>query len=383
MKYNIILFITAIVLTFIYTGCEQEDTITPTPIPPILKEISFPSESSIMPGKITTITGKGFSGKDKLSLIGDQTYVVEITSVNDFDISFIVPKEAGGQYTVIVERDGQTTTLEEKLKIPLIVVLEDVVLPSAVITQETLVEIVGKGFEQGDKIKLSASFYPEGYEFEISTNITNNGITFTLPQGAFGVNSLVVTRGNKMTNLGTIIIETNVGDELGGGVVFWVDNSKSHGLICNKSHITESAVNYGPALPEVGTLADIGSGKENSEKLKKQISDWRQSGDGEWLTKKTVVELCDEHTVTVNEVVYNDWFLPSEGELSELFLAKNIVAEKGAIFKSDNYWTSTEVVGNGWAWAQLYVNFYEPENLVTGVADRVNWLIGVIPIREF
>ena len=115
----------------------------------------------------------------------------------------------------------------------------------------------------------------------------------------------------------------------------------------------------------------------------KQIADWRTSGEGEWLTTKTVVELCDEHTITVEGLTYDDWFLPSEAELSELFLARSIVAEKGAIFKSDNYWTSTEVVGGAWAWAQRYVNFWEPVNLVTGVAGRGTWLIGVIPIRTF
>jgi hypothetical protein len=57
--------------------------------------------------------------------------------------------------------------------------------------------------------------------------------------------------------------------------------------------------------------------------------------------------LADEYTMTVNGVVYGDWFLPSKGELNQMYVNKTAIGG----FASGYYWSSSEYVA-GDAWGQ-------------------------------
>jgi Collagen triple helix repeat (20 copies) len=59
--------------------------------------------------------------------------------------------------------------------------------------------------------------------------------------------------------------------------------------------------------------------------------------------------LADAYTVTVNGVVYGDWFLPSKGELNQMYVNETAVGG----FASGSYWSSSEGDANG-AWLQLF-----------------------------
>jgi hypothetical protein len=48
--------------------------------------------------------------------------------------------------------------------------------------------------------------------------------------------------------------------------------------------------------------------------------------------------LADAYTVTVNGVVYGDWFLPSKGELNQMYVNKTAIG-----FASGVYWSSSEL----------------------------------------
>ena len=48
--------------------------------------------------------------------------------------------------------------------------------------------------------------------------------------------------------------------------------------------------------------------------------------------------LADAYTVTVNGVVYGDWFLPSKGELNQMYVNKNVIGGLRAVA----YWSSSE-----------------------------------------
>ena len=61
--------------------------------------------------------------------------------------------------------------------------------------------------------------------------------------------------------------------------------------------------------------------------------------------------LADAYTATVNGVVYGDWFLPSKGELNQMYV--NRIAIGG--FSTGLYWSSSET-GEGGAWAQRFDN---------------------------
>lgn len=389
MKNKLNFFWMAFLLAAIFASCEENFIIEGSGIvqAPILRDIVLPDANNSNPGTEVVIQGKGFADGDKVYLKNDSGLIeVIVKAVAEGSLTFEMPENAGGEYSVEVERANLKTQLPGTFFVPYLLVLKDVVLPSGNFERGAQVTIEAEGFVEGDSIYLLNDDYPSSTIFKVKGTVTENALRFTVPEGTYGENTVVAVRwenGNaRKGSLGIVGVKSNVGDVIGGGVVYYMMD-EVHGFICNNSNITAAAVAYGPSCVPIGTTAELGDGKENSEKLLEQITNWRSTGEGEWLTAKTVVELCDEYTVTVDGLVYDDWYLPSENELSELFKVRELVGENGATFKNDNYWTSTEVVGDGWAWAQRFVNFYEPVNLVTGNANRIVWKIGVIPIRTF
>lgn len=379
------LFITG--LAFLAFGCDDDDKHVAEPIPPIFKEVKMPSEMSIIPGQATQIIGLGFSREDKIFLTNTEgTKEVEVLEATDNYIKFIVPIDAGGEYFVTIERSEKQTTLNSKLKVPFIVPLTDIELPSAAISQEGEVYIVAKGFQTGDVVKLTATFYPDGTQYSIPVTLTSEGAKFNLPKGTYGINTIVIERGNRKSNLGTITVATNVGDEVGGGIVFWVDTNKAHGYIASKTNVGTPTEQFGPEVDPinaVGTSQAMGSGKSNTKKIATKMAQLRSINDWpEWRTVKIAAELCEDFSVTDNNLTYTDWFLPSREELIELFKVKSVLANKGYAIPANNYWSSSEADGNT-GWAAYYVNFYEATNIVSEFVSKSGWKIGVRPVRSY
>lgn len=388
MKKNV--FIKLLTISFVLLiqySCDDTTTEEAIPISPILKEIQMPNDTEIVPGQTTKILGLGFSREDKLFLVGeDKTTEVEIVDANDNYIAFVVPIDAGGEYAVIVERSGKQTTLDSKLIVPFIVPLTNVKLPEGSIVREGEVFIEGDGFQEGDIAQLTASFYPSDTYYNQPLTLIEGGVKFDLPEQAFGLNNVVIIRNIRKSNLGTILIETNVGDEIGGGIAFWVNTNKSHGLIACKTNVGTSTEQFGPEVAPadaVGTSSTLGSGLSNTEKIVSKMTQLRTvHGWPEWQNVKIAAELCADLSISENDLTYTDWYLPSREELIELFKVKNILATKGYAIPPNNYWTSSEVEGNE-GWAAYYVNFYEETNIVSGPASKSGWKIGVRPIRSY
>jgi hypothetical protein len=81
--------------------------------------------------------------------------------------------------------------------------------------------------------------------------------------------------------------------------------------------------------------------------------------------------LADAYTATVNGVVYGDWFLPSKGELNQMYVNKSAIGG----FSTDFYWSSTEYDADD-AWSQ---GFY------AGLSSAYSKLLTerVRPVRAF
>ena len=64
--------------------------------------------------------------------------------------------------------------------------------------------------------------------------------------------------------------------------------------------------------------------------------------------------LADAYTATVSGVVYGDWFLPSKGELNQMYVYRDTIGG----FASDGYWSSSEYAADS-AWTQYFLNGYQ------------------------
>jgi hypothetical protein len=82
--------------------------------------------------------------------------------------------------------------------------------------------------------------------------------------------------------------------------------------------------------------------------------------------------LADAYTATVNGVVYGDWFLPSKGELNQMYVNKNVI---GGLRSAPSYWSSSEY-GAVTLWAQ---NFNSGEQFWS----YKEYSGGVRPVRAF
>ncbi|RLD63470.1 MAG: hypothetical protein DRJ01_03715 [Bacteroidetes bacterium] len=143
-----------------------------------------------------------------------------------------------------------------------------------------------------------------------------------------------------------------VGDFAQGGIVFWVDETGEHGLVCAKSNqdggsgvrwyagtngVTR-ATGDGPFSGELNTLIIISS----------QVS----IGDN---GEDYAAQICNDLQITEGGKTYGDWYLPSKEELNLMYQNKTIIdatatANGGsAFFCPHGLWSSTEDTNNN-AW---------------------------------
>jgi hypothetical protein len=112
-------------------------------------------------------------------------------------------------------------------------------------------------------------------------------------------------------------------------------NAKTqHGLIAPPTD-QSTGVEWSIFSVEIGgTLATLGSGNANTEKIVKN------QGEKERIY---AAKLCSDLSLGG----YNDWYLPSKDELHKLFESKDLI---GA-FALERYWSSTEETTNT-AWRE-------------------------------
>jgi hypothetical protein len=143
--------------------------------------------------------------------------------------------------------------------------------------------------------------------------------------------------------------ERYVGELYSGGVVIWIDQTGSHGLICSMIDLSTSQTWSNVGSTEIGLTAQSDwDGLSNSNAI---------VGQSEHST--SAAKLClDYSNVDYGTGIYSDWYLPSRSELNHLF--NNIYQVQKAIDSDGNiatttivkayYWTSSES-GSSNAWS--------------------------------
>jgi hypothetical protein len=137
-----------------------------------------------------------------------------------------------------------------------------------------------------------------------------------------------------------------VGELWGGGVVFWVDNTDQHGLICSLTDISTSYTFSNITSALIGITAQ---------------SSWNGQGNSSAIITQTghtssAAKLCDDYTnANYGTGIYSDWYLPTTDQLSLLYQAKYQVnktidndgnSATTSIVKTF-YWSSCELTDSG------------------------------------
>lgn len=135
-----------------------------------------------------------------------------------------------------------------------------------------------------------------------------------------------------------------IGESYGGGIVFYVYDEGHHGLIAPTVNQAQGMRWYAGTNTNTMAMADgVGAGKANTAII---IAN-QGYGDGATYAAR----ICNEYSVTVGDVTYGDWYLPSKFELNLLYLQKSVVGD----FASDHCCSSTEANSTDvWIQAFLY-----------------------------
>jgi hypothetical protein len=143
-----------------------------------------------------------------------------------------------------------------------------------------------------------------------------------------------------------IVLE--IGDFYEGGIIFWLDDSNKHGLICNVTDIGAGVAGAG------WDCAGFSGGDLIVYELFYNINyDITSIGTGEHNTNVIVSQLYSSPCNSTPQngaanLCYNmGWFLPSKDELKEMYINRDLInstalSNGGMAFGSTWYWSSTE-----------------------------------------
>ena len=140
----------------------------------------------------------------------------------------------------------------------------------------------------------------------------------------------------------------SIGDTAQGGIIFYLDPSGCHGLVCALTDQSAGIRWYAGSYGNTQAKGDgIYAGKTNTSII---IASQVAIGDD---GSTYAARMCNELQITVGGVTYGDWYLPSKFELNEMYLNLHQLGLGGfAIYK---YWSSTENDTSN-AWRQNFPN---------------------------
>ncbi|MEP6466891.1 MAG: DUF1566 domain-containing protein [Parafilimonas sp.] len=132
-----------------------------------------------------------------------------------------------------------------------------------------------------------------------------------------------------------------IGEHYGGGIIFYLNQSGTHGIIAAPDDLEEPA-SWSKKDTLNGTFsAKLGAGFTNTNSIYKTQGNPENEPD-EYAALKCV-ELIQNG--------YNDWYLPSKDELNKMYLHKDVIGG----FSTFSYWSSTEQ-NSSKAWFQNFTN---------------------------
>lgn len=152
---------------------------------------------------------------------------------------------------------------------------------------------------------------------------------------------------------GTLAVRVyKTGDFAQGGIVFWVDETGQHGLVCAKN-------DQGSLIPwQAGTFGNTQAkgdgplaGETNTPIIVGALVSIGDNG------SNYAARMCNELKIVEDGKTYGDWYLPAKEELNLLYLNRLVIdataqANGGGVFKTASgaaYWSSTEVSStNAW-----------------------------------
>ena len=212
----------------------------------------------------------------------------------------------------------------------------------------------GSGYvDMGTTAFMSVPYSMNAKTSETATTAANVNPTDELQNLSISGDTLFISNGNYVIIPGlTPMASVQIGDYRDGGIVFWVDTTGQHGLICDIQDLgTAEWGCYGTVIVGANGTA-IGTGQQNTNDILGGCS--QSSG--------IAAEICNNSIAQG----FSDWFLPSKDELSQMYQNKAIIeasaiSNGGSAFATYYYWSSSEFDFYN-AWEQYFSDGYQSIN---------------------
>ncbi|MDA3814220.1 MAG: DUF1566 domain-containing protein [Candidatus Cloacimonetes bacterium] len=204
----------------------------------------------------------------------------------------------------------------------------------------TVVTASGNSYFNGGNVGIGTDTPPSKLTVAGTIESTSGGIKF--PDGTI------------QTTAATGSTTYSIGDFAQGGIVFWLDETGQHGLVCAKQDQSSGIRWY--AGTYTYTMAK-GDGPYSGELNMAIIIANQGNGDGSTYAAR----ICNELQITEGGKTYGDWYLPAIQELYLMYQNKSTIeataiANGGSAFGNIGYWSSTEV-NNGDVWYYVFSGY--------------------------
>jgi hypothetical protein len=159
-----------------------------------------------------------------------------------------------------------------------------------------------------------------------------------------------------------------IGESYGGGIVFYVYDGGQHGLIAaTVDQSTSSGMRWwaGTYTYTMAFADGVGAGKENTDLI------IASQGYGDGVTYAAMI--CRQYFVTIGDLTYGDWYLPSDYELELLYLQRAVVGG----FANTFYWSSNEGA------ASTMADGFDFDTGYAGTSLKSNYIYRVRAVRAF
>lgn len=131
--------------------------------------------------------------------------------------------------------------------------------------------------------------------------------------------------------------EFYVGQHYGGGVIFFLDSTKLHGLIADTVDLGSYSWYNGIYLLTDAQSTRIGAGHKNTKRIV-----LAQGKNGSYAALECTKS---KHSG------YSDWFLPSKDELNKMYRLRYVIGG----FTNNVYWSSSEDYDHS-SWLEAFAN---------------------------
>jgi hypothetical protein len=250
---------------------------------------------------VGSFSGDGFGTGGKNTAIGDNTGVTDGTLTHTTTLGYNAKANASNQVVL-----GTIT--------------ETVIIPNKI-------RVISQDWNEGQ--------FPGGIVGELYVDSNNNALYYN--DG---------TSWERIDKQGTY----SVGDWALGGVVFYVDETGQHGLVCNLVDLAD--LPFSPTTSDISFAHGDGlyAGQMNTNFIVAQrIHTTNPLAFAAWD--------CSQYNsgITFNDA-YGDWYLPSKHELEKMYENKTVINSTisnnvGMGLSDSTYWSSTENGLNGKAFA--------------------------------